>query len=131
MAVGPQCRVMKRRELSLAQDFSEFPAGRFKTDGPHSAEQFREDVLVPALSQGQPLIVVLDGNVGGASFLEEAFGGLVREHGMQPEELRRLIEFRCISPDSKAAPRDEEGDRTSEPDLEQEIWSYVDSAREP
>lgn len=121
---------MPKRLLSIARDFSEFPGGRLKTDGPYSAEQFREDVLVPALSQGEPLIVVLDGNVGGASFLEEAFGGLVREHGMQPEELRRLIEFRCIGPDSKAAPREEEGDRTPEPGLEQEIWSYVDSARD-
>ena len=66
--------------ISIARDFSEFPAGRFRADGDASGEAFREDCLVGALNRFDMVEVIFDGVAGfGSSFLEEAFGGLVRE----------------------------------------------------
>ena len=68
--------------ISVARDFSRFPAGRFPEDGPYNGTKFRDEHLVPALSALEPgarLVVNFDGVSGfGSSFLEEAFGGLVR-----------------------------------------------------
>ena len=69
--------------IVIARDFSKFPAGRFREDSDASATAFRDDLLVDALSNGEDVEVVFDGVAGfAASFLEEAFGGLVREHRM-------------------------------------------------
>jgi hypothetical protein len=70
--------------LSIARDFSATPGGRYRIQGPNSGEQFREEALIPRFDQAQRentlLVVDLDGVFGyGPSFLEEAFGGLVRE----------------------------------------------------
>ena len=68
---------MKR--IDICKHFSDVPAGRYKTDGPNSGERFRNDFLLPALHAGKKVEVILDGSEGyGSSFLEEAFGGLVR-----------------------------------------------------
>lgn len=69
------------RTIRVAQEFSRYPAGRFMKDGPYSGEFFREKFLCPALERvdSDLLVVDLDGARGyGSSFLEEAFGGLVR-----------------------------------------------------
>lgn len=77
-------------------DYAPAPGGRFVTDGPYSGEWFRNEVLCPALASairsGEVLTVELDGTSGyGSSFLEEAFGGLVRERGFTPADLRRSL----------------------------------------
>ena len=65
--------------LDIGKDFSRFPAGRYKTDGPFNGEIFRADFLVPILNNNQQIIIELDNTAGyGSSFLEETFGGLVR-----------------------------------------------------
>lgn len=65
--------------VTVATDFSRYPAGRFISDGRYSGERFREEYLRPALEKGEKVIVYLDGVMGyGSSFLEEAFGGLIR-----------------------------------------------------
>ncbi len=74
--------------ISIARDFSPYTGARYRTDGPNSGQEFRQDLLEPrflqALEQGQKLIINLDGAEGYAtSFLEEAFGGLARAHGAQ------------------------------------------------
>ena len=67
------------KKIDISKDFSDVPAGRYKMDGPHSGERFRDDILIPALRTGEKVEVILDGAEGyGSSFLEEAFGGLVR-----------------------------------------------------
>lgn len=78
--------------LTVAQDFARSPAGRYLTDGPNSGERFREEMLYPALvkvKDKDKVEVVLDGVLTlGSSFLDEAFGGLVREKGLSPKVLR-------------------------------------------
>jgi STAS-like domain of unknown function (DUF4325) len=70
--------------LSIAKDFSATPGGRYRHQGPNSGEQFLEEVLLPRFEEAERankiLMVDLDGGFGYASsFLEEAFGGLVRK----------------------------------------------------
>lgn len=68
--------------IDLARDFSRTPGGRYERDGVCSAEAFRREHLDPAVARGGAVTVDLDGALGfGSSFLEEAFGGLVRAHG--------------------------------------------------
>jgi len=87
--------------INIASDFSRTPGGRYISDGPFSGELFRERLLVPALrgalsSKGK-VVVVLDGTRGYlSSFLEESFGGLVREHGFTKHQLDRILELRAI-----------------------------------
>ncbi|WP_169566784.1 STAS-like domain-containing protein [Sneathiella limimaris] len=100
------------RVINLANDFSDVPAGRFVTDGPFSGEKFRKSILVPAFKQERNIVVELDGGEGhGSSFLEEAFGGLIREEKFSLEELEERLVL-----DSK----DEL--------LVAEIWEYIKSA---
>jgi hypothetical protein len=62
-------------------EFSEFPGPRYISLGPYSGEAFRKQVLIPNIqAHAGKLIVDLDGALGyGSSFLDEAFGGLIRE----------------------------------------------------
>jgi hypothetical protein len=81
--------------ISIANDFSDCPAGRFKTDGPFSGERFREEWLIPALKKAEEVEVNLDGALGyGSSFLEEAFGGLVRVSGFDAGDLRKRLQIK-------------------------------------
>lgn len=67
------------KTINIAKDFSPSPAGRFPNDGPYNGERFRDEFLAPALRGSGDVTVILDGVSGfGSSFLEEAFGGLIR-----------------------------------------------------
>ncbi|MEP3430996.1 MAG: STAS-like domain-containing protein [Roseibium sp.] len=80
--------------ISVAKDFSVSPGPRFKKQGPNSGEAFREKVLLPALKRENQLTVILDGTQGyGSSWLDEAFGGLVREHGYNPNKLKNILQI--------------------------------------
>lgn len=101
-------------KISVAKDFSQFPAGRFRKDGPWPGEKFRDEHLVPALKQSSSVTVQLDGTMGyGSSFLEEAFGGLVRLRGFTADALRARRRLVVESTD---------------PSLVREVWSYIDDA---
>ncbi|MDZ4325539.1 MAG: STAS-like domain-containing protein, partial [Pseudomonas sp.] len=58
--------------------------GRYNSDGPNNGEAFRNNKLVPALTDAEvhQVVVYLDSVKPGyeysSSFLEEAFGGLIR-----------------------------------------------------
>ena len=73
--------------IHIAQDFTITPGGRYKAEGPFSGEQFRESFLEPHFedrANESEVTVVFDGTEGYAtSFLEEAFGGLARDHGKE------------------------------------------------
>ena len=84
---------MTEAMISIARDFSRSPAGRHISDGPYSGERFRDQILVPALGQNTTVLVELDGTRGmGSSFLEEAFGGLLRK-GFRESELKRKLKL--------------------------------------
>ena len=88
-------------EIKVATDFYRRPAGRFKSDGRYSGETFREDFLLPKLQQladNDKLIVdFTDVSMSGSSFLEEAFGGLVRKGYFTVEQLEEKLEIRAES----------------------------------
>lgn len=70
--------------IKIAERFSDTPGGREISEGPFSGEQFRKDILSPmyqqVIDEGEKLVIDFDGCFGFAtSFLEESFGGLVRE----------------------------------------------------
>lgn len=70
--------------ISVAKDFSVTPGGRYVNQGKWSGEEFRREFVEPKLreviSEGGKLYISLDGTAGYAtSFLEEAFGGIVRD----------------------------------------------------
>lgn len=71
-------------KISIRNDYSRTPGPRYTHEGSYSGQEFRENFLYPklldALMSKDKVEVVLDGTSGyGTSFLEEAFGGLVRE----------------------------------------------------
>lgn len=81
--------------IKVANDFTKYPGGRYLSDGQYSGQRFREEYLAPALLGVGRVVVELDGTLGyGSSFLEEAFGGLVREMGIEPKQLLEKLELR-------------------------------------
>jgi hypothetical protein len=98
--------------ISVSEDFTKYPYGRYRNDGPNSGEEFRDDHLIPALKKNDLIEVILDGAAGyGSSFLEEAFGGLVRK-GFKKELLRNKLII--VS--------------KNDPTYVNEIWGYIDDA---
>jgi hypothetical protein len=88
-------------EISVAKQFSRTPGGRFRFMGPDSGEEFR-DAMLKALKTKPPqnLIVTLDGVEGyGSSFLEEAFGGLIRAGVLPAEEILRRVRVIARAPE--------------------------------
>ena len=78
--------------IVIAEVFSPYPAGRYLSDGEFNGTTFRQHHLVPALGTFNRVEVVFDGVAGfGSSFLEEAFGGLIREEGMSKEFLENHL----------------------------------------
>lgn len=88
------------KTITIADDFSKFPAGRFREDGKASGAAFRDDLLVAALQGAEKVEVIFDGVAGfGSSFLEEAFGGLVRVCHMDKTFLDEHLHLRTDDPD--------------------------------
>lgn len=80
--------------IKVSTAFSRFPGGRYPSDGSFCGQTFREDILVPALKAGHKKIIIdISGVEGmGSSFIDEAFGGLIRENHFNPGELTDRIE---------------------------------------
>lgn len=90
--------------ISIAKDFSQFPAGRYPGDGKFNGTRFRKEKLVPALEKAREssgvVKVDFDGVAGfGSSFLEEAFGGLIREEGMEKGFLDQHLKLSTLESD--------------------------------
>lgn len=112
--VGQNLAQMKT--ITIATDFSDTPLGRYPGDGDFNGETFREKLLAPALrSHPEGVMVVLDGVEGfGSSFLDEAFGGLVRNCGLGKECLKNQLHFQA-SPENQL--------------YVNLIWRYIDKAK--
>ena len=88
-------------KINIAKEFSIAPVARFRSDGDCSGEEFREDWLLPKLKQASksnPLIVDIDDAAGYPySFLEEAFGGLVRDKHFTADNLKSILKIEAHS----------------------------------
>lgn len=105
--------------VNIAKDFSKVPAGRYHPDdGNRTGELFRTKFLVSHLdASDETLEIDLDGAVGyPSSFLEEAFGGLVRM-GFTVEQLESRLSIVATEPRKKRY-------------IEQ-IWDYIQEAKSP
>ena len=83
-------------QISVLADFSDDPFGRFPSDsnpefGDSSGESFRNRHMKPALEKYSRVHVDLNGNIYGSSWLEEAFGGLVRKGYFRANELKQKL----------------------------------------
>lgn len=111
---GKSASMTKPFEIALANDFTTVPFGRYRADGPHSGEVFREETLIPALQANDQVTISIDGVEGlPSSFWEETLGGLVRR-GWKAADLRRKLTI-----------------TSNDPDLQVYIrlgWRYIDEA---
>jgi hypothetical protein len=82
---------MTKIRYSIAKQFSRHPGPRFRNQGPDSGEALRAR-LVRLLNDSHDIIEVdLDGTSGfGSSFLDEAFGGLIRHEKYDKSIIRRF-----------------------------------------
>ena len=89
-------------KYSIATQFSRVPSARNEGEGKYSGISLRK-------------IIYLDGTAGyGTSFLEEVFGGLIREEKLDYSEVCKTLEI--ISDE--------------EPELKEECWEYIKDAYE-
>lgn len=92
--------------IDVAKEFSPYPSGRVPEDGDKNGEAFRRKHLMPAIQlvlsgnvQDREVIVDIDGiRSFGSSFLEEAFGGLSREEGLDATKAIALLKIRRTKP---------------------------------
>lgn len=84
---------MKTKTVNVIRDFNPKPYGRYPREGKGCGENFRK-VLEKELADGEQVHVDLTGyNRYGRSFLDEAFGGLIRESGYTLEELNSRLSY--------------------------------------
>jgi hypothetical protein len=97
--------------IEIAKDFSPTPIGRTRKTGDQNAVDFRSDILIPKLleaeKRGEVLEVLLDGVFAyTSSFLEEAFGGLLRDPRVDANLVKNHLRVICNSRAYEAARRD-------------------------
>jgi hypothetical protein len=88
---------MDKIYLNIVEEFSNTPGTRDSIESDYPGEEFLNKILLPkfqeAIDKKVKLVVNLDGPAGYAtSFLEAAFGGLVR-HYNDIERVKKTIEF--------------------------------------
>ncbi|EMT0929574.1 STAS-like domain-containing protein [Acinetobacter baumannii] len=102
---------MDEMYIDIAKEFSDSPSGRYVKDGDFCGENFLKIHLLPNIKKYKKIILDFSNVLGyGSSFLEEAFGGLIRETGMSKEDLFQHIEIRT----------------SNDPFLLDEINQYID-----
>ena len=77
-------RIAYSMEINIVEEYTDKPGARYESQGSNSGEKFRDTILYPkyieAVKSNEKLTINLDGGYGyGSSFLEEAFGGLIRK----------------------------------------------------
>lgn len=85
--------------INVAEDYCSTPLGRYKKHGEYSGQRFRDELLIPALQECDHLIVDFDGVAGlPSSFLEEAFGGLIRLGVITASSFFKRVEIHTTVP---------------------------------
>jgi hypothetical protein len=85
---------MAENIFSIAKDFSPFAGPRYAHQGSHSGESLRSKLVRFLNTHPGRVIVVLDGTKGmGSSFLDEAFGGLIRNEGWAKHDVEQRLKF--------------------------------------
>ena len=105
--------------FKIATDFSPTPGPRYKHEGANSGELLRTTKFFQffddAIKGKKQIIVDLDGTAGyGTSFLEEIFGGLIREHHLDYNEIIKRLTIKT----------------DEEPYLKDDIFQYLKDAHE-
>lgn len=82
---------------NIAKEYTDIPGPRYRSEGIFSGEDFRETILLKlverAKTEQEKILIDLDGGYGyPTSFLEEAFGGLIRV--LKDKTINELIEFK-------------------------------------
>lgn len=93
-----------KKVFNIAKEFSKYPGPRYKEEGSYSGQELREDFLLNVVENSimgkKQLLIDLDGTRGyGTSFLEEVFGGLIRENNIDLEEFKKYITFKSDEED--------------------------------
>ena len=106
--------------IITVSDFTIMPYQRFRTEGTESAEEFREDRVVPALEiairEGGTVTINLDGTLGyGIVWPREVFGKLVSKHGFTKKQLTNHLRFI---------------NHPERPSYDKQILDYIDEAEE-
>jgi hypothetical protein len=100
--------------IDISSDFTRYPGGRYRKHGDGSGEEFRDDFLVPAISAEDHVVIEMDDTAGyPASFLEEAFGGLIRA-GFKIDLLRAKLKLNAVKEEFRIYP--------------EIAWSYIEDA---
>lgn len=100
--------------VAVARDFYPYPGGRYTHHGQGNGEDFRDRFLLPNLRAGKQVQVVLDDAAGfPASFLEEAFGGLIR-NDIALDQVKTLLSIVAEDPENQV--------------YVDEAWQYVEEA---
>lgn len=89
------------KELHVITQFSKSPYARYSseilpgqedTSGQHFREKFLAPLLIEAIKNQHKLKVVLTGyNRYARSFIDEAFGGLIREENIQYADIKKYL----------------------------------------
>ena len=105
-----------KKFINIGKDFSDVPMGRFVGDSDFSGEKFRDEILAPALADKDNVVEVnIDETEGyGSSFLEEAFGGLVRKKAFKVDDLHQRLRIKC--------------NRVGYSMYKRAIWHHIDAA---
>ena len=85
---------MKLRTIHFTEEFTDTPGGRYRRHGNFSGEQFREDILRPALDQNDLVILDLNGAFSfPPSFIDESLGVLLDQLGEEALQKKLKIEL--------------------------------------
>jgi len=108
--------MQKETTIKITRDYTDAPGDRYRTNGPCSGEEFREEYLLPALQKYEKIIIDLSGIYGMSSgFGSEAFEMLIEKDGFSYAELQRRLKI--IADDNNAE------------DIDM-LWSYMHRAEE-
>jgi hypothetical protein len=94
--------IMHSHRTLKVSDFTTSPGPRYVNQGEKSGEAYRA-LVAAALRENSEVTVDLDGTDGyGSSFIDEVFGGLVRDEGFAVSELEKKLTIKSDEDESYA-----------------------------